>query len=202
MGSAPNIRFAMEDVYDRARQTPWLEFKGGNFPIPLMLRFGKVDNELVCTGLMLGLADSDIRPITASDLRLPLATIVSFVRAVARKEQELAREKKSTGYLRLFGIAVDRLSPSTVPAIPRARPGRRGYPDEHWREVADRYRRALEADKRRPTKLLVEHYERESISEATVRWWLREARKRGFLGKAPIGRAGDTRAKPRGDKKR
>jgi hypothetical protein len=63
-----------------------------------------------------------------------------------------------------------------APVLPSRQPGRAGHPDEHYQTVARIYR---EAGGRKPIRFVSERYG--SYSENTVKGWVAEARKRGYL---------------------
>ncbi|HKH88625.1 MAG TPA: hypothetical protein VKA05_07365 [Acidimicrobiales bacterium] len=67
------------------------------------------------------------------------------------------------------------------------RPGRRGYPDGHYVEIATRYAELRMAGVRNPTATIAEE---RCVNRNTVAGWLRGARRRGFLPPARPGKAG------------
>lgn len=72
----------------------------------------------------------------------------------------------------------------------RNKPRRRTLNDDHYREVAERYREALE-DHRPPVVAVADEMH---ASRNTAKGWVQEARKRGLLGDAPApGAKGETR---------
>lgn len=76
----------------------------------------------------------------------------------------------------------------TPPRVPIRRPRRRNsVTDDHLREVADTYRRALAAGAP-PTK---EVAERMGASHSTAARWVKMARDKGFLGATSPGRSGE-----------
>jgi hypothetical protein len=64
------------------------------------------------------------------------------------------------------------------------RPGRRGHPDEHYQEVAERYRQLRAQGVTNPTATIAAE---RFANHNTVAGWLRGARERGYL---PPGRRG------------
>lgn len=183
----------------------WRRVTGGELAMPVLLRLSSTrKGEIVCTGLIVGLGrprsifDSgdepivspaeQIRIVTASALRIPLASIVT----------QMAREihggtlKRSPGRPgRLLEYVVEKHSPVSPP---RTRPGAKGHPDAHWREVVERYREVVKTHPTKPTKALRAQYY-PSWSEATVRYWLRVLRERGLLGRSEPGKPGEKRVK-------
>jgi hypothetical protein len=67
------------------------------------------------------------------------------------------------------------------------RPGRRGHPDQHYRDIAARYDQLVAGGTRNPTACLAEQL---NYSRNTVAGWVSTARKRGYLPPARPGRAG------------
>jgi hypothetical protein len=67
------------------------------------------------------------------------------------------------------------------------KPGRRGHPDRHYADVAQRYVELRGKGVRNPTATIAEE---RSVNRNTVAGWLRGARKRGFLPTARPGKAG------------
>ena len=117
---------------------------------------------LICPGLRIESKSED--QLTARHLRhIPLAKILS--EAVQRLER--------SGMYRPAAKVV-----AGLPAARRARPGRHGHPDKHYRDVASDYRQAKRDNPRAPIQeLMAKHH----VSEPTVHRWLRKARERGFL---------------------
>lgn len=165
----------------------WVRVEGGDLPHPFYFRFSLADDgRLVATGLHIE-ADGEL---AARDLRIPLASVVSdFLAASAkpatagRLREELVRGIKFD----LSGVEGDELPEAwkwllPVPAkkrpVRRARPGRRGHPETHYRQVAQAYREAKRRQPRAPIRALMEELH---ASEPTIHRWLRTARERGYL---------------------
>jgi hypothetical protein len=72
----------------------------------------------------------------------------------------------------------------TPPLTP---PTGRGYPDEFYANVASTYRAAL----RRQERPVVAIAESAGVPRSTAGRWVKEARRRGLLGEAQPGKAGD-----------
>ena len=136
--------------------------------------------------------------VTARALRrIPLPAIVTEFASAASKPATYKRLRRE-----LFGIAAESESeakwrpkaPRGVPewwlaadflevadrarSVPRLRPGKRGYPDDFYRQVGRSYLRAKRRHPRAPIKALMAEFDR---PEPTVHRWLQTARERGFL---------------------
>ena len=61
------------------------------------------------------------------------------------------------------------------------RPGRKGHPEAHYREIAAEYEEFRRLGSPSPTADLANS---RNVSRSTAAGWVREARKRGFLAKA------------------
>lgn len=123
------------------------------------VRLGEVGGRTVCTGI----AFDDPVGIQWSALRdFPLTSIVAFLAEQQDQEQAPAFDE--------------------VPDDLGSRPT---YTDEHFRRVAQAYRVGLRRRPEAPVRWIIEthlaHMEHPP-SGATVRRWLREARRRGFVG--------------------
>jgi hypothetical protein len=142
----------------------WIEVHHDDLPFRTLLRMQRRADEIVCTGIHIELESpstvSSRTAIESRDLRkLPLAS--------------MAWHLASHDALR----PVTR--PSKAPPIERRR-GRVGYGDAHHRRVLDDYLAARAERPHAPIKRLTEHYEstvEPPPSEATVRRWVRRARK-------------------------
>jgi hypothetical protein len=152
----------------------------GTFPFvhqaKVLVRLGKApDGRPVCTGLVLGAFDEG--EITARGLRdLPL---VQFLIQIGR-HQEVRDESGafSKGFKRY---------------TPKLRRGPQGLDDEHFKKIAGLYRTALKLQPRAPLNAMRELLGKGAYapSDSTIHGWVRQARQRGFLGKAVIGKAGE-----------
>lgn len=166
-------------------------------PHLLAIRLGVGDDgRLVATGVHLDAGPHE--EVTARDLRFPLAKILSEFTRFASDPDRFKRLLGQT----LPGVDVTLLptgeGPQTVPggwrlifeqwlrwhaggstpAVMRARPGRAGYPDEHYEHVAELYRQAKRQRPRAPIRALMGELH---VSEPTVHRWLRTAAEKGFL---------------------
>lgn len=170
----------------------WISVEDAELPAPLRLRLGvSDDHRLVCTGLLI---DTPDREITARDLRhIRLAEILTTLirRAPRDPELRLLVAHLYTGAMVAdpgSGAGVDQLVDTMTRMqavaerrpgrVRRARPGRRGYPDDHYREVAKAYRQAKRQHPRAPVRALMEELH---VSEPTAHRWLRTATAKGFL---------------------
>jgi hypothetical protein len=86
-----------------------------------------------------------------------------------------------------FGAEISEIL-SSVPALSLSPRGPRGYPDDHFRAVAELYRKALIEAPRAPTKWIAEQF---VVSMPTARRWVQRARDKGYLGASTPGRAGE-----------
>jgi hypothetical protein len=173
----------------------WIHVEGGDLPHPMSVRLGvRADGQLVATGVVID-ADEGVE-VTTRDLRLSLAQILSeFAATVARPSEKRRLYGELHGHPEFAdderfqqwsedhpGSAVDFLD---VGARLRAvkRPGRRGWSDDHYREVAKAYRRAWREHPRAPIRALMEEFGSPGspAPESTVHRWIRTARAKGFL---------------------
>ena len=73
---------------------------------------------------------------------------------------------------------------STDPLI---RPGRRGHPDAHYKEIAARYLQLLRQGETAPVKVIADEYH---VNRSTAAGWVGTARKRDMMPEGRRGRAG------------
>lgn len=180
----------------------WIRAEGDSrLPYPVLVRLGVgEDGHLVATGLLVE-AEGEL---STRAVRLPLATIVSEFAAAASKvptykrlrrelfsikaesEEEAAWQPETPKGYPDWWLAVDFLSvDDRERVVARVRPGRRGYPDDHYRQVARAYKRAKRVNPRAPIRVLMEELH---ATEPTVHRWLRTARERDFLPPTTRGR--------------
>jgi hypothetical protein len=69
-----------------------------------------------------------------------------------------------------------------------APPAKRGYPDEFYAEVAEAYRAAVRRGDRAPVTVIANDT---GVPRSTAARWVKEARRRGKLGKGTPGRKGE-----------
>jgi hypothetical protein len=162
---------------------------------PLLIRLGVGgDGRLIATGLLI---ESD-GELTTRALRLPLAGIVAEFAAVQSKpathkrllaelwgRTDLEKDERWRDYKPeapadlLAGLAADFVDVAARTDPPqRARPGRRGHPDEHFERIARAYLIAKRNYPKDPIRKLVKAT---GASEATVHRWLKTARDKGIL---------------------
>jgi hypothetical protein len=177
----PELRLSVPNRPDL--KGTWVRAAGGDLPQPVLVRLGLSDDgRLVATGLHIE-APSEL---AARDLRLPLAWIVGEIAArrpdvfkslLAERLEYADRIKRARGKMDTLRAAAQ---PVGRPVMRRARPGRRGHPDAHYRQVAQAYRRAKRQHPRGPIRALMEELH---ASEPTVHRWLNTAVEKGFLEK-------------------
>lgn len=194
-------------TFERLGEGTWAEVTGGDLPQPILVRFGRSERgTLVVTGLIIGAAEAV--EITSRDVRtIKLAEILAAlsdpkVPGVQKLGLRLSPDTSLTFFTAPRGYLTDALMELAGGAskgiAPRPRPGRKGYPPEHFQEVADAYREACMTHPRSPFLALTRHLH---VSEATARRWVGVARSRGFLGPAIPGKAGEGKT-PASEKKR
>jgi hypothetical protein len=150
---------------------------GGLYDGEVLIRLAKSpDGRLVCTGMVLGGAVGSETEITARSLRdLPLTPLLA-------KLGQWREKRDQTG---IFSAGFKRYAP-------QRRRGPQGLDDEHFKKIADLYREAIKLQPRAPLKAMKELLGKdEDRSDSTIHGWIRQARQRGFLGKAVIGKAGE-----------
>lgn len=188
----------------------WIRATGEDLPETVLVRLGVgEDGKIVATGLLIEAKNA--RELTTRAARIPVAQLVGeFVAATAntRTYKRLARElhdreqsaeedawqdTQGIGRAREF---VEVLAPvdgdlagwsGQHELVTRARPGRRGWPDDHWRAVAQAYRQAEKDYPGEEVKAVRRMLGADShpVPEATVHRWLRTAEDRDFLKKRP-----------------
>ena len=174
----------------------WIRAEGDDLPHPVLVRLGKGDDgRLVATGVLIEADEGG--ELAARAMRVPLSRIVAgFVAATSktatykRLQRELHGRPKSdlgTGWAPGKGLddtswlAFDFLALADHERpIERARvrPGPKGWSDEHYREVARVYKRALRTDPRAPVKALMKAM---NTTEPTAHRWIRTAREKGYI---------------------
>jgi hypothetical protein len=179
------LRFSVAN----AEQAIWIRAEGGALPLPVHVRLGtSADGRLIATGVQIE-TDGELN---ARDLRLPLARIVSEFGAAASHPRnfkrfmqeaygmdvvweggEPSKMETALGELLRWSPTSTRRSP-----VPRSRPGRRGYPAEHYRQVAKVYRQAKRQRPRAPIRFVMDELH---ASEPTVHRWLNAAVEKGLL---------------------
>jgi hypothetical protein len=175
----------------------WIRVEGDELPSPAFFRLGVGDDgQLIATGLLIATE----KELTTRATRLPLAGIVSKFAAevVARPttdkrlQAELAgpdfqndpRWREWAADSRTAADFVAHPRAEAAKAVPRVRPGRRGYPDDFYRTIAKQYAKAKRARPRAPIRALMSELH---AAEPTVHRWLRTARDKGFIKEAKRG---------------
>ncbi len=170
----------------------WIRAEGDDLPHPVLFRLGIGDDgQVIATGLLVATEGE----LTTRALRLPLAHIVSEFAAVVVSRRAIAKrlaaelaghpewEKDprwrawtAEGASPADYVAHPRVGPANK--VPRVRPGRRGYPDDFYRNVAKEYTRAKRQHPQAPIRALMEELH---AAEPTVHRWIRTARHKGFI---------------------
>ena len=121
--------------------------------------------------------------VTSSVLRsLPLGRWLASARAESVDTYRLMMERWPDG-----SPERERLHRSAEQMAKERKPGRRGYPDSHWAEIAERY---LELDRRGTRAVSTELAAQLGVPVQTAKDWVSQARKRGYLTPAQPGRSG------------
>jgi hypothetical protein len=153
----------------------WTKVEGGSLPWPVLIRLGITEGRLVVTGLVIGAEDE--AELTSRAIRIKIPEVTQTILTAARKPGASAEM--------IQALFVDTAAPYRRP---RARPGPRGLPKEHFEEVAQVYRSVTRGHPRSP---MPEVAKRLHTTEATARRWVQRARLLGFLGPSPLGKAGE-----------
>jgi Transposase C of IS166 homeodomain len=178
----------------------WIQAEGNGLPHRVFVRLETTeDQRLVASGLLIEVEPGN--ELTTRDTRVPLARIVAEFNAAASRpatykrlrrqlfgiktesEAEDAWQPEAGGWLAADFVAVS----ARKRPVRRQSPGRRGLPEDHYKTVADAYKRAKRQHPRSPIKAVMSELH---AAEPTVHRWLRTARERGYLEKRP----GDVRA--------
>jgi hypothetical protein len=152
---------------------------GKNGQWEVQLGFVALDGGLYCHSVR-------VRPYGLLSMKstgeLPAAGITSRVLSSIKLE-EIFRS------LRIAERALDASAPETEPRPEQARPrsGRPPLEDKHYRKIALMYLNAMRAKPGRPIPWMAEKLRHEP---STVRGWVGEARRRGFLTPGTRGKAG------------
>jgi len=155
---------------------PYAQFL--NHDPPVAVQFGLAPNgRLICTGLLVGW------------LAVPPSKRVEVTARAVHEIRlgEILANKGTSGESPVPGWLLQ-----TVPMVRPPHPGRAGYPDEHFENVARLYKRALVVAPRAPMKWLSEQLH---ASSATADRWRKGAEDRGFLPERNKVRRGPTRTR-------
>jgi hypothetical protein len=154
-------------------------------------RFAMVDGRLECVGLEIGPAvdpdetfrvdakGSELRPLTAAEMRFPLRRVVDTARGAAI----MVREGTDDFAADMRELAADADALAAAKQEPSKRPGRPPqYDRDHYRRVAEIYRDHEASGGRTPTKAVQEKFK---VTKSTAAKWVARARQLGEL--KPIG---------------
>jgi hypothetical protein len=164
----------------------WHRVTGGKLQRDVLIRLGKVDGRLVCTGLTLGLSTPDDE-VSARGLReVPLGEIMAAVGAqlAGAGDYDSALHKAVAQHYAKQMLEGTAHEFSGRPA----RPGPSGWPREHYERVAATYREALVKAPKAPVEFVRAAMH---TTEPTARRWIKTARDKGLLGESMPGRAGE-----------
>jgi hypothetical protein len=130
------------------------------YPHRILACFGEAeDGRLICTGLLVDpKMNLEVSARLLRDIRLGEA--VAFAAAVSPL------------------LPVGRVKHSARPRVRRARPGPPGYPEEFYKDVAEKYRRACRSHPHTPVVRLMAEL---GCSEATAHRYLNRCRDLGLL---------------------
>jgi hypothetical protein len=181
----------LDPLVEQVRQRDWAVFEGSHLdpeqPPPVALAMAKSsDGRMICTGLIVGL--NEAYPLGNGEWGKPIEVTSRALRRIPVAEligRAVTQDPISDHHAPLRRKVLSR-SPESM-SVRRA-PGPKGHPDEHFRWVADQYRKALEANPRAPMAWLDERID---VDRSTITRWVQRARDKGFLGKSTPGRAGE-----------
>lgn len=116
-------------------------------PLRTNLRLQRTkDGGVACVGIWLERTDG--QAVTARDLRTPVGALLE----------------------RIGGLA-PWLHGTTPQPVRPARPGPKGHPDDHWRNVLDLWQRAQVHARRSPVSWMRQQWQGVPVSDATMRRW-------------------------------
>jgi hypothetical protein len=163
----------------------WCKVSGGTLDHPVLVRFAlSPEGALMITGVVLG-AFGEEAIGSRSLRRVRFGEILADLPAWKRGSTVHQFGQLAGLIMRTHAAPVER---------PRVKPGPKGWPDEHFRDVAERYRRALVEQPHKPMDALAHELK---TTPATARRWVRRARDKEFLGEPVPGKAGEARSKTR-----
>lgn len=188
-------------------------------PHPMEVRLKRSsDGRLVCTGLKIGQLGQREVPVSRlfgeaeiTTRQLAAIPLGQILRGLAEQFAAIATVLTSP-FSRQLAWGPDEPGTPFTPRlqqhqVPRRRPGRRGHAPEFWERLAEVYRAALLANPQHPHEYIATHFE----YPAGRRWWpgadvddkgrldaegssrklVARARKRGHIGRAMHGKAGE-----------
>jgi len=180
-----------------------VEVNGRTLPFPVFVRLGYgADGKPIATGLLLG---DEGQELTTRAAQVPLARVIAgFLAATTnpRTYKRLARELHGSErtpeedawqpdhlaesplsrVVEFLGVPAEGPRALQHTPVARARPGRRGWPDDHWKAVASAYRKAKREHPGRHIQVLMEEFR---APESTVHRWIRTAKDKGFIKERP-----------------
>ena len=176
-------------------ERPWVQvtWMGAPFPVEVRLAMREDGGNVVCTGLRLGPADPDLDQqfrVTARNLReiplneiligaLRLSLLHGQVGFAQTDPEEVSAIQRALGDLRRpVGMAEALLGRHATPyRAPHLRPGRKGWPAEHFEAIAKAYNEIAAHNQRNPMAELAESQGR---SLPQVRRWVQKAQEMGI----------------------
>jgi hypothetical protein len=147
------------------------------------LRFAEVQGRLVCIGLEIGPArdaenfrnveDDDLKPLTATEIRLPLKHLIDFTL------ERAGMSWTPTPGVPLYDELSQKLAMLDTAKAEKKRAGRPLlYGPEHFAEVAAVYRKHEADGGRAPTKAVKDHF---GVTKSTAAKWVARAREMDLL---------------------
>lgn len=164
---------------------------------PVVVRMGEAKQNLAIIEVYL---PPDDRPYTDGRLRQvtldrvnalanePLSQVI--IRRLIKHKRRPSLEAAAKRFLADGPPSLDKAPSARLVSRPSGRP----YPSDFYQEVALIYRRLAETERDPATQIAVAN----DVPVTTVHRWIREARDRGFLGRAQAGRRGEKEARRRG----
>jgi hypothetical protein len=154
------------------------------------VRFAEVRGRLICIGLEVGphvvdipnkgetfvnVQDSDLRPLAATDIRMPLRRLVDL----ALEHAVMVRAGSDNFATDVEMLARDAAVLDAARSEPRKRTGRPpAYSPEHYAQVARVYREHERTGGRTPTKAVQDRF---SVSKSAAAKWVARARELELL---------------------
>jgi hypothetical protein len=139
------------------------------------VRLGKSpEGRLICTGLILGAFHDLERTVEPVEIQAGMLREIPLAQAISEVARLVAEDPVAAKFFEV------RLAPF---APPRLRPGPKGHSREHFDDIWQLYRAALEREPRAPVKTVLEQINADRprgeppVSDATLRRWIRRARK-------------------------
>jgi hypothetical protein len=173
-------------VLNGLRKDTWHRVHSDRLTREVLVRLGNARGQLVCTGVMIG-ATTDVEVTSRSLREVPLGDVMGAMAAFVSGTGDFYDSELHRAISRHY--AKQGLVETAAPTTARpARPGPTGWRDEHYQEVADHYRTALQVAPRAPVRYVRQQMQ---TSEPTARRWIKTARDKGMLGASVPGKAGE-----------